>query len=107
LPFFPLPDHPPHQDDLDIISSCEKCLYIFCGKCIELQNLALKEVAQLFEKMDMAESLYPSSKAFAAHYPLYASEPFVARLKVSTFNSFTDIRDCCRTVAERTFVIFH
>ncbi|KAI5740029.1 hypothetical protein M8J77_026399 [Diaphorina citri] len=97
-------DHPPHQDDLDIISSCEKCLYIFCGKCIELQNLALKEVAQLFEKMDMAESLYPSSKAFAAHYPLYASEPFVARLKTLNlwFNTSKQVR-CRLLIIARTF----
>ncbi|KAL1459113.1 hypothetical protein WDU94_011120 [Cyamophila willieti] len=87
-------DHPLHLDEMDSTPSCEKCLYIFCSKCIELQNLALMEVVKLFEKLEKAESLYPSSKAFAAHHPLYASEPFVARLKTLNiwFNTTKQLR---------------
>uniref|UniRef100_A0A8D8PRX7 Mitogen-activated protein kinase kinase kinase 4 n=4 Tax=Cacopsylla melanoneura TaxID=428564 RepID=A0A8D8PRX7_9HEMI len=87
-------DHPVHMDEMDSTLSCEKCLYIFCSKCIELQNIALMEVVKLFEKLEKAESLYPSSKAFAAHHPLYASEPFVARLKTLNiwFNTTKQLR---------------
>lgn len=35
------------------------------------------------ERLEFAESLYPSSRAFAAQYSLYKSPEFINRVKVS------------------------
>lgn len=37
------------------------------------------------ERLEYAESLFPSSRAFAAQYPLYKSTEFTNRVKVSFF----------------------
>lgn len=59
----------------------DMCLSMFCQCCIERQNEAIKEVEKLSSRLEQAEALYPSSKAFAHNYPLYLSEQFVARVK--------------------------
>ncbi|XP_063218339.1 mitogen-activated protein kinase kinase kinase 4 isoform X2 [Bacillus rossius redtenbacheri] len=61
--------------------ACEGCLSIFCCSCVETQNLALREVELLLRRLDEAEQLYSSSKAFGLHYPLYVSPEFTSRLK--------------------------
>lgn len=66
--------------------SCRSgCLGLFCSKCIEQQNLALCQVQQLMERLEYAESLFPSSRAFAAQYPLFKSPEFTNRVKVNLF----------------------
>lgn len=62
------------------------CLGLFCSQCIEQQNLALSQVQQLMERLEYAESLFPSSRAFAAQYPLFKSAEFTNRVAVSNFN---------------------
>ncbi|KAK7873883.1 hypothetical protein R5R35_005744 [Gryllus longicercus] len=57
------------------------CLSIYCHSCVENQMLALKDVEQLLSRLEKAESLYPSSKAFALHFPLYKSPNFIGRVK--------------------------
>ncbi|XP_050436636.1 mitogen-activated protein kinase kinase kinase 4 isoform X2 [Adelges cooleyi] len=57
------------------------CLKLFCSRCIEQQNMALRQVEQLMERLEYVESLFPSSRAFAAHYPLYKSSDFTNRVK--------------------------
>lgn len=59
------------------------CLGLFCSQCIEQQNRALSQVQQLMERLEYAESLFPSSRAFAAQYPLFKSPEFTNRVKVS------------------------
>lgn len=50
---------------------------------MEEQNRALREVGALMTRLQAAEALFPSSKAFAAQYPLYMSDLFIARVKVT------------------------
>lgn len=64
------------------------CLKLFCSQCIEQQNLALSQVQQLMERLEYAESLFPSSRAFAAQYPLSKSPEFTNRVKVSLMTKF-------------------
>lgn len=47
---------------------------------MEAQNEALKEIEDLMKRLQDAESLFPSSKAFAELYPLYNSPEFVCRV---------------------------
>lgn len=61
--------------------SCLGCLSMYCKDCLAAQNLALKQVESLLNRLERAESLYQSTKAMGAHYPLYKSEAFVARVK--------------------------
>ena len=65
------------------------CATMFCPLCLEQQNTALHEVGSLLSRLEEAEALYPSSKAFYTQYPLYLSDQFMARVKVNSFtNSF-------------------
>lgn len=73
-----------HLGDTPIIEEMDEpcnCATMFCPLCLEQQNCALHEVETLLCKLEAAEALYPSSKAFAAQYPLYLSEQFIARVK--------------------------
>ncbi|XP_067008813.2 mitogen-activated protein kinase kinase kinase 4 isoform X2 [Anabrus simplex] len=60
---------------------CTGCLSIYCHNCMESQVTALKEVEQLLSRLEAAEALYQSSKAFAQQYPVYKCPRFVARVK--------------------------
>lgn len=62
-------------------SSCIGCLSLYCKDCIEQQELALREVESLLTRLEVAESLYPSSQAMGLFHPLYKSEQFVGRIK--------------------------
>lgn len=63
--------------------SCRSgCLVLFCSRCIEQQNLALSQVQKFMERLEYAESLFPSSRAFAAQYPVFKSAKFTNRVKV-------------------------
>lgn len=57
------------------------CLSIYCHNCVENQIVALKDVEQMLCRLESAEALYPSSKAFALQYPLYRSPNFMGRVK--------------------------
>lgn len=66
--------------------SCRSgCLGLFCSRCIEQQNSALSLVQKLMERLEYAESLFPSGRAFATQFPLYKSSEFTNRVKVSFF----------------------
>lgn len=60
---------------------CPGCLSINCIACLEAQNDALREIEKLLNRLENAESLFPSSKAFAELYPLYSSSEIVGRVK--------------------------
>lgn len=49
---------------------------------MEAQNEALREIQGLMKRLEDAESLFPSSKAFAELYPLYNSPEFVGRVSL-------------------------
>lgn len=59
------------DDDPDAFCSC---VSMFCPQCMDQQNYALRDVERLMTRLEAAEALFPSSKAFATHYPLYMSE---------------------------------
>ncbi|XP_073989973.1 mitogen-activated protein kinase kinase kinase 4 isoform X2 [Rhodnius prolixus] len=61
--------------------SCNGCLSLFCPTCIEHENTALHEVEDLMHRLEKAEALFPSSKAFGNHFPLYKSNDFIGRVK--------------------------
>lgn len=66
--------------------SCRSgCLGLFCSQCIEQQNFALSQVQKFMERLEYAESLFPSSRAFAVQYPLFKSPEFTNRVKVRFF----------------------
>lgn len=48
---------------------------------MEAQNQALRDVEELMERLEIAESLFPSSRAFGELFPLYNSPEFVGRVK--------------------------
>jgi mitogen-activated protein kinase kinase kinase 4 len=52
---------------------------------VDIQNQALKDVEKLLQRLEAAEALYPSSKAFAAQHPLYKCSQFVGRVKVRIY----------------------
>jgi hypothetical protein len=60
---------------------------MYCNSCVDIQNQALKDVEKLLQRLEAAEALYPSSKAFAAQHPLYKCSQFVGRVKVSIYQS--------------------
>ncbi|KAK0097700.1 hypothetical protein PV326_014408 [Microctonus aethiopoides] len=68
-------------DDLTIHELCSGCLSMYCQSCSHSRMTALKQVKQLLSRLEIAESLYPSSQAFAAHFPLYKSIAFTGRIK--------------------------
>ncbi|KAK9507691.1 hypothetical protein O3M35_007492 [Rhynocoris fuscipes] len=65
--------------DSDIM--CNGCLSLFCPTCMEHENTALHEVEDLLHRLEKAEALFPSSKAFGNHFPLYKSTDFSGRVK--------------------------
>ncbi|VEN46850.1 unnamed protein product [Callosobruchus maculatus] len=69
------------NSDSGVEDDCSGCLSIYCVNCLEAQTEALKEVEQLLKRLEEAESLFPSSKAFAELYPLYSSPEIVGRVK--------------------------
>jgi len=66
---------------------CAGCLSMYCHSCVDIQNQALKDVEKLLQRLEAAEALYPSSKAFAAQHPLYKCSQFVGRVKVRLYKS--------------------
>lgn len=66
------------------------CLGLFCSQCIEQQNLALCQVSKLMERLEYAESLFQSSRAFAVQYPLFKSSEFTNRVKVRFSTNFNN-----------------
>lgn len=66
---------------------CAGCLSMYCHSCVDIQNQALKDVEKLLQRLEAAEALYPSSKAFAAQHPLYKCSLFVGRVKVSIYEN--------------------
>ncbi|CAK9829559.1 Mitogen-activated protein kinase kinase kinase 4 [Anthophora retusa] len=60
---------------------CPGCLSMYCRACARAQGEALQQVESLLTRLEAAEALYPSSQAFAAHYPLYKSTEFTGRVK--------------------------
>ncbi|XP_069698248.1 mitogen-activated protein kinase kinase kinase 4 isoform X1 [Periplaneta americana] len=63
------------------LCTCAGCLSMYCQSCVEVQLQALKDVEKLLHRLEVAEALYPSSKAFGAQHPLYTDEHFVGRVK--------------------------
>ncbi|KAG7211833.1 hypothetical protein KM043_011058 [Ampulex compressa] len=60
---------------------CPGCLSMYCRACARAQGEALHQVEGLLTRLEAAEALYPSSQAFAVHYPLYKSADFTGRVK--------------------------
>ncbi|XP_047366755.1 mitogen-activated protein kinase kinase kinase 4 isoform X2 [Vespa velutina] len=60
---------------------CSGCLSMYCRACVRAQGEALRQVEGLLARLEAAEALYPSSQAFAVHYPLYKSPEFTGRVK--------------------------
>lgn len=54
---------------------------MYCRVCARAQGEALQQVEVLLSRLEAAEALYPSSQAFAIHYPLYKSTEFTDRVK--------------------------
>lgn len=71
------------DEDIDKCLCRSGCLKLFCSQCIEQQNLALSQVQKFMEQLEYAESLFPSSRAFAVQYPLFKSPEFTNRVKAS------------------------
>lgn len=70
------------DEDIGQCSCRSGCLGLFCSRCTEQQNLALCQVQKLMERLEYAESLFPSSRAFAVQYPVFKSLKFTNRVKV-------------------------
>ncbi|XP_029713215.2 mitogen-activated protein kinase kinase kinase 4 isoform X2 [Aedes albopictus] len=60
---------------------CFGCLSMYCKDCLEIQTIALKQVEDLLLRLESKESLFPSSKAMGASFPIYKSDEFVGRVK--------------------------
>ncbi|XP_072379939.1 mitogen-activated protein kinase kinase kinase 4 isoform X2 [Diabrotica undecimpunctata] len=71
-----------YNSDSGVEEDCPGCASILCYSCMEAQNEALKEVEKLLKRLEDAESLFPSSNAFAELYPLYRSPEIVGRVRV-------------------------
>ncbi|ENN72954.1 hypothetical protein YQE_10425, partial [Dendroctonus ponderosae] len=69
------------NSDSGVEEDCPGCDSVYCCSCMEAQNEALREIQGLMKQLEDAESLFPSSKAFAELYPLYNSPEFVSRVK--------------------------
>lgn len=61
-------------------SECSGCSSINCIDCLDAQTEALKEIEQLSQRLEKAEALFPSGKAFAEMYPVYRSPEFEGRV---------------------------
>ncbi|KAK4881354.1 hypothetical protein RN001_004673 [Aquatica leii] len=77
--------HKPHlstySSDSGVEEDCTGCLSMMCLSCMEAQNDGLREVEKLLNRLESAESLFPSSSAFGDVYPTYISPEFVGRVK--------------------------
>ncbi|KAL3279947.1 hypothetical protein HHI36_017453 [Cryptolaemus montrouzieri] len=60
---------------------CSGCISIHCTPCLEAQTEALEEIEEISKRLEKAEALFPSGKAFAELFPLYRSSEFEARVK--------------------------
>ncbi|XP_043474210.1 mitogen-activated protein kinase kinase kinase 4 [Leptopilina heterotoma] len=60
---------------------CYGCLSMYCRTCVRTQIDALKQVEVLLARLEAAETLFPSSQAFASQYPLSKSLEFTGRVK--------------------------
>ncbi|XP_074030736.1 mitogen-activated protein kinase kinase kinase 4 isoform X2 [Leptinotarsa decemlineata] len=69
------------NSDSGVEDDCPGCISVYCLACMESQNEALRDVDNLLMRLEEAESLFPSSKAFAELYPLYSSPEIVGRVK--------------------------
>ncbi|KAG5876197.1 hypothetical protein JTB14_001940 [Gonioctena quinquepunctata] len=69
------------NSDSGVEDDCPGCISINCMACMEAQNDALRDVEKLLNRLEVAESLFSSSKAFAELYPLYSSPEIVGRVK--------------------------
>lgn len=69
------------SSDSGVEDDCSGCLSMYCHPCMEAQNDALRDIEELMKRLEVAESLFPSSRAFAELYPLYNSPEFVGRVK--------------------------
>ncbi|XP_018571882.1 mitogen-activated protein kinase kinase kinase 4, partial [Anoplophora glabripennis] len=69
------------NSDSGVEDDCPGCICLHCVSCMEAQNEALRDVETLMKRLEEAESLFPSSQAFAELYPLYNSPEFVGRVK--------------------------
>jgi mitogen-activated protein kinase kinase kinase 4 len=54
---------------------------MYCKDCQDAQSSALRQVENLLSRLESAENLFPSNKAFGLHFPLYKSEDFISRVK--------------------------
>ncbi|CAG9765356.1 unnamed protein product [Ceutorhynchus assimilis] len=81
------------NSDSGVEDDCVGCNSIFCCSCMEAQNEALREIGGLMKRLEDAESLFPSSKAFAELYPVYNSPEFVSRVKaISLWFNMTEMQ---------------
>lgn len=58
---------------------CSGCLSIWCKICMDKQTEGLTQVAKLLKKLDYVESLFPSTKKLALHFPEWEHADFVNR----------------------------
>lgn len=81
--FPPLDEYLKNGDGCDDVYNCNggDCLKMSCPNCFDSVNCALRDVETMLNRLEAAEALYPSSKAFAAQYPLYLEEEFTGRVK--------------------------
>lgn len=68
---------------------CSGCSSINCVTCLEAQTEALREIGELSQRLEKAEALFPSGKAFAEMYPIYRSSEFEGR--VATISLWVNI----------------
>lgn len=54
---------------------------MYCRACVRTQIDALRQVEILLARLEAAETLFPSSQAFAIQYPLSKSLEFTGRVK--------------------------
>lgn len=69
------------SSDSGMEDDCSGCLSMYCHPCMEAQNDALRDVEELMKRLEAAELLFPSSRAFANSYELYNNPEFVGRVK--------------------------
>lgn len=67
--------------DSGIEDDCSGCLSMTCQSCMEAQSEGLSDIEKLLNRLESAESLFSSSRAFALLYPTYNSPEFVGRVK--------------------------
>lgn len=69
------------NSDSGVEDDCSGCVTMQCASCLEAQNDAIREIEKILCRLEAAESLFPSSKAFAELYPLYSCPEVVGRIK--------------------------